>query len=173
MVPVSLCLITASCRYQYDLNALAATSQLRLTSTRDLNLNVSVSNANMIIQAYASWNNLSHAHECYKNIVKFLQPFSFLLTSLLFFRCILHSPFYITCFLLPGCIFSNLWWKLYHWHTPQEKLLYNPSKQTWSGYFYSCYWSSGSPKYNSDAIWGYEGCESSCVEKYARISFEG
>ncbi|KAL2348225.1 hypothetical protein Fmac_002225 [Flemingia macrophylla] len=54
-------------RYQYDPNALAATSQLRLTSTRDLNLNVSVSNANMIIQAYASWNNLSHAHECYKN----------------------------------------------------------------------------------------------------------
>ncbi|KAG4987653.1 hypothetical protein JHK85_030636 [Glycine max] len=58
-------------RYQYDLNALAATSQLRLTSTRDLNLNVSVSNANMIIQAYASWNNLSHAHECYKNIDAF------------------------------------------------------------------------------------------------------
>ncbi|ESW28603.1 hypothetical protein PHAVU_002G003000 [Phaseolus vulgaris] len=54
-------------RYQYDLNALAGTTQLRLTSTRDLNLNVSVSNANMIIQAYASWNNLSHAHECYKN----------------------------------------------------------------------------------------------------------
>ncbi|RDY03158.1 Vacuolar protein sorting-associated protein 13C, partial [Mucuna pruriens] len=53
--------------YQYDLNALAATSQLRLTSTRDLNLNVSVSNANMIIQAYASWNNLTHAHESYKN----------------------------------------------------------------------------------------------------------
>ncbi|KAK7307747.1 hypothetical protein VNO77_41077 [Canavalia gladiata] len=54
-------------RYQYDLNSPAAASQLRLTSTRDLNLNVSVSNANMIIQAYASWNNLSHAHECYKN----------------------------------------------------------------------------------------------------------
>ncbi|XP_027361593.1 uncharacterized protein LOC113869468 [Abrus precatorius] len=54
-------------RYQHDLNAPAAASQLRLTSTRDLNLNISVSNANMIIQAYASWNNLSHAHECYKN----------------------------------------------------------------------------------------------------------
>uniref|UniRef100_A0A6N2K527 PH domain-containing protein n=1 Tax=Salix viminalis TaxID=40686 RepID=A0A6N2K527_SALVM len=50
-------------RYQYDLNAPGATSQLRLTSSRDLNINVSVSNANMIIQAYASWSNLSHAHE--------------------------------------------------------------------------------------------------------------
>ncbi|PON47154.1 Vacuolar protein sorting-associated protein, partial [Parasponia andersonii] len=49
--------------YQYDLNAPGAASQLRLTSTRDLNLNVSVYNANMIIQAYASWNNLSHVHE--------------------------------------------------------------------------------------------------------------
>ncbi|OIV92802.1 hypothetical protein TanjilG_00936 [Lupinus angustifolius] len=54
-------------RYQYDLNALGTASQLRLTSTRDLNLNISVSNVNMIIQAYASWNNLTHAHECYKN----------------------------------------------------------------------------------------------------------
>ncbi|CAL0314336.1 unnamed protein product [Lupinus luteus] len=54
-------------RYQYDLNALGTTSQLRLTSTRDLNLNISVSNVNMIIQAYASWNNLTHAHESYKN----------------------------------------------------------------------------------------------------------
>ncbi|XP_043715720.1 uncharacterized protein LOC122664096 isoform X2 [Telopea speciosissima] len=52
-------------RYQYDLNAPAA-SQLRVTSTRDLNMNVSVSNANMILQAYASWNNLSQAHESYK-----------------------------------------------------------------------------------------------------------
>ncbi|XP_043697676.1 uncharacterized protein LOC122648528 isoform X2 [Telopea speciosissima] len=52
-------------RYQYDLNAPAA-SQLRVTSTGDLNMNVSVSNANMIFQAYASWNNLSHAHESYK-----------------------------------------------------------------------------------------------------------
>ncbi|PNY06054.1 pleckstrin homology domain-containing protein, partial [Trifolium pratense] len=54
-------------RYQYDLNAPGAASQLRLTSTRDLNLNVSVSNVNMLIQAYASWNNLSHAHEGYQN----------------------------------------------------------------------------------------------------------
>ncbi|CAK8539544.1 unnamed protein product [Lathyrus sativus] len=54
-------------RYQYDLNAPGAASQLRLTSTRDLNLNVSVSNVNMIIQAYASWNNLSHVHEGYQN----------------------------------------------------------------------------------------------------------
>ncbi|KAM6557396.1 hypothetical protein CsatB_004415 [Cannabis sativa] len=47
-------------RYQYDLSAPGAASQLRLTSTRDLNLNISVSNANMIIQAYSSWNNLSN-----------------------------------------------------------------------------------------------------------------
>ncbi|KAK4844286.1 hypothetical protein QYF36_018501 [Acer negundo] len=49
-------------RYQYDLNAPGAASQLRLTTT-SLNLNVSLSNTNMIIQAYASWNNLNHAHE--------------------------------------------------------------------------------------------------------------
>lgn len=53
-------------RYQYDLNAPGAASQLRFTSTRDLNLNVSVSNANMIFQAYASWNSLSHVHESYE-----------------------------------------------------------------------------------------------------------
>ncbi|KAM5573225.1 hypothetical protein ABKV19_012985 [Rosa sericea] len=53
-------------RYQYDLNAPSATSQLRVTSTRDLNLNVSVSNANMIIQAYASWNSLVHVPEYHK-----------------------------------------------------------------------------------------------------------
>ncbi|CAN1333900.1 Intermembrane lipid transfer protein VPS13 [Linum perenne] len=54
-------------RYQYDRNALGAASQLRLTSTRDLNVNISVSNANMIIQAYASWSNLSSIHEQYHN----------------------------------------------------------------------------------------------------------
>ncbi|XP_037495569.1 uncharacterized protein LOC105636609 isoform X2 [Jatropha curcas] len=53
-------------RYQYDINAPGATSQLRLVSARDLNLNVTVSNTNMIIQAYASWDNLSHVHEYYK-----------------------------------------------------------------------------------------------------------
>ncbi|XVE65214.1 hypothetical protein DITRI_Ditri07aG0162900 [Diplodiscus trichospermus] len=53
-------------RYQYDPNAPGAASQLRFTSTRDLNLNISVSNANMIIQAYASWNNLSDIHQHYK-----------------------------------------------------------------------------------------------------------
>ncbi|XP_065619172.1 uncharacterized protein LOC112023786 [Quercus suber] len=53
-------------RYQYNINAPGAASQLRLTSTRDLNINVSVSNANMIIQAYASWINLSHVHEYHK-----------------------------------------------------------------------------------------------------------
>ncbi|KAJ0048722.1 hypothetical protein Pint_15724 [Pistacia integerrima] len=53
-------------RYQYDLKAPGAASQLRLTATRDLNLNVSISNANMILQAYASWNNLNHVHVYYK-----------------------------------------------------------------------------------------------------------
>ncbi|XP_052211647.1 uncharacterized protein LOC127814276 isoform X2 [Diospyros lotus] len=53
-------------RYQYDHNAPGSASQLRLTCTRDLNLNVSVSNANMIFQAYASWNNLSHVHGSYR-----------------------------------------------------------------------------------------------------------
>ncbi|XVF52445.1 hypothetical protein PTKIN_Ptkin05aG0018700 [Pterospermum kingtungense] len=53
-------------RYQYDPNAPGAASQLRFTSTRDLNLNISVSNANMFIQAYASWNNLSDIHQHHK-----------------------------------------------------------------------------------------------------------
>ncbi|KAK8614167.1 hypothetical protein V6N13_122539 [Hibiscus sabdariffa] len=54
-------------RYQYDPSSPGAASQLRFTSTRDLNLNISVSNANMIIQAYASWNNLSDIHQYYKS----------------------------------------------------------------------------------------------------------
>ncbi|ONK73416.1 uncharacterized protein A4U43_C04F31270 [Asparagus officinalis] len=53
-------------RYQYDLNAPGASTQVRMTSTKDLNLNVSVSNANMMLQAYSSWNNLSHIDESYK-----------------------------------------------------------------------------------------------------------
>ncbi|TYI15495.1 hypothetical protein ES332_A08G190100v1 [Gossypium tomentosum] len=53
-------------RYQYDPSSPGAATQLRFTSTRDLNLNISVSNANMIIQAYASWNNLSAIHQYYK-----------------------------------------------------------------------------------------------------------
>ncbi|GAB2273666.1 hypothetical protein Dimus_008448 [Dionaea muscipula] len=52
-------------RYQYDLNSPGAASQLRFTSTRDLNINVSTSNANMILQAYASWTNFSLVHEPY------------------------------------------------------------------------------------------------------------
>lgn len=56
-------------RYQYNLNAPGAASQLRLTSTGDLNLNISVSNANMIFQAYASWNSLSQVHESYTEAV--------------------------------------------------------------------------------------------------------
>lgn len=53
-------------RYQYDINALGAASQLRLTSTRDLNINVSACNANMLFQAFASWNNLSNVHESFQ-----------------------------------------------------------------------------------------------------------
>ncbi|ERN15489.1 uncharacterized protein LOC18443778 [Amborella trichopoda] len=53
-------------RYQYDQRTPGAPSQLSLTSTRDLNLNLSVSNMNMLLQAYASWNNLSQFHESYK-----------------------------------------------------------------------------------------------------------
>ncbi|GMH29787.1 hypothetical protein Nepgr_031630 [Nepenthes gracilis] len=52
-------------RYQNYPNLPGSASQLRLTSTRDLNMNVSVSNVNMILQAYASWNNLSQVHESY------------------------------------------------------------------------------------------------------------
>ncbi|KAL8266737.1 hypothetical protein R6Q59_004081 [Mikania micrantha] len=55
--------VDAVVRYQNDVNAPSAASQLRLTSTKDLNLNITVSNANMLIQAYASWNNLSQVHE--------------------------------------------------------------------------------------------------------------
>lgn len=50
-------------RYQCNPNAPGVASELRITSTRDLNLNVSVSNANMILQAYSSWNNLSRVKE--------------------------------------------------------------------------------------------------------------
>ncbi|KAK9698879.1 hypothetical protein RND81_08G137700 [Saponaria officinalis] len=52
-------------RYQYDLNSPGAASQLRLTTTKDLNLNVSSSNANMFLQAYSSWNSLSQVQDSY------------------------------------------------------------------------------------------------------------
>ncbi|XP_042024109.1 uncharacterized protein LOC121771392 [Salvia splendens] len=58
--------VDGSLRYQYNPNAPGVASELRITSTRDLNLNVSVSNANMILQAYASWNNLSHGQESWE-----------------------------------------------------------------------------------------------------------
>lgn len=63
-------------RYQYDLNAPGAATQLRMTSTQDLNLNISVSNANMLIQAYSSWNYLNHIDESYKKIVSIIYPIS-------------------------------------------------------------------------------------------------
>ncbi|XP_020672034.1 uncharacterized protein LOC110092030 [Dendrobium catenatum] len=62
-------------RYQYDLNTPGSATQVRITSTKDLNLNISVSNANMIFQAYASWNNLSLVDEPYvKNIYQEVNP---------------------------------------------------------------------------------------------------
>ncbi|KAJ0970742.1 hypothetical protein J5N97_018701 [Dioscorea zingiberensis] len=54
-------------RYQFDQNAPGATTQLRMTSTSDLNLNISVSNANMICKAYSSWTNLSQIQEAIEN----------------------------------------------------------------------------------------------------------
>lgn len=51
------------------MNAPGASTQLRMTSTQDLNLNFSVSNANMLIQAYSSWNSLNHIDESYRKIV--------------------------------------------------------------------------------------------------------
>ncbi|CAD6212089.1 unnamed protein product [Miscanthus lutarioriparius] len=53
-------------RYQYDMNTPGSPGQLRITSTRDLNLNISVSNTNMLSQAYASWNNISCGDELYR-----------------------------------------------------------------------------------------------------------
>ncbi|XP_019086561.1 PREDICTED: uncharacterized protein LOC104718635 [Camelina sativa] len=53
-------------RYQFNPRSFGAVSQLRLTSTKDLNVNVSVSNANTIIQAYSSWNSLSNVNEYHK-----------------------------------------------------------------------------------------------------------
>ncbi|KAL4278350.1 hypothetical protein GQ457_03G021670 [Hibiscus cannabinus] len=52
--------------YQYDPNSPGSASQLRFTSTKDLNLNISASNANMIIQAYASWDNFSDVDQYHK-----------------------------------------------------------------------------------------------------------
>uniref|UniRef100_A0A0D9XMK5 PH domain-containing protein n=1 Tax=Leersia perrieri TaxID=77586 RepID=A0A0D9XMK5_9ORYZ len=53
-------------RYQYDMNTPGSPGQLRIASTRDLKLNVSVSNTNMLSQAYASWNNISLGNELYR-----------------------------------------------------------------------------------------------------------
>nr|XP_027080056.1 uncharacterized protein LOC113703042 isoform X2 [Coffea arabica] len=61
--------VDGSLRYQYNPNAPGAASQLRLTPTGDLNMNISVSNINMIFQAYASWNSLSQVHESYTEAI--------------------------------------------------------------------------------------------------------
>ncbi|KAG0473021.1 hypothetical protein HPP92_014878 [Vanilla planifolia] len=45
-------------RYQYDLNRPGAATQIRVTSTKDLTLNMSASNLNLMFQAYTSWCNL-------------------------------------------------------------------------------------------------------------------
>ncbi|KAL8529518.1 hypothetical protein ACS0TY_006808 [Phlomoides rotata] len=55
--------VDGSLRYLYNPDAPGVASELRITSTRDLNLNVSVSNANTILQAYSSWDNLSRVKE--------------------------------------------------------------------------------------------------------------
>lgn len=62
--------VPLGCRYQFNPRSVGAVSELRLTSTKDLNVNVSVSNANTIIQAYASWNSLSNVHEYHKERVR-------------------------------------------------------------------------------------------------------
>lgn len=46
-------------RYQYDKSAFGAPSQIRMASTRDLNMNLSVSNVNMLLEAFSSWNKLN------------------------------------------------------------------------------------------------------------------
>ncbi|PNT67930.1 hypothetical protein BRADI_3g33740v3 [Brachypodium distachyon] len=53
-------------RYQYDVNTPGSPGQLRITSTRDLNLNVSASNTNMLSQAYLSWSNITLGDELYR-----------------------------------------------------------------------------------------------------------
>lgn len=86
-------------RYQYDVNAPGAAYQLRLTCTRELNLNVSVSNANMMLQAYASWNNLSQIHESSKKSVSFgllcsfpdVRSLQFLCSCSIWLYCIIRS----------------------------------------------------------------------------------
>lgn len=72
--------VPLGCRYQFNPRSFGAVSELRLTSTKDLNVNVSVSNANTIIQAYASWNSLSNVHEYDKERVR---TFPFLLCHIL------------------------------------------------------------------------------------------
>lgn len=62
--------VPSGCRYQFNPRSFGAVSQLRLISTKDLNVNVSVSNANTIIQAYSSWNSLSNVHEYHKERVR-------------------------------------------------------------------------------------------------------
>lgn len=58
-------------RYAYNINTPGSPGQLRITSTRDLNLNISVSNTNMLSQAYASWNNISCGDELYRKVHHF------------------------------------------------------------------------------------------------------
>lgn len=46
-------------RYRYDKSGSGAPSQIRMASTRDLNMNFSVSNVNMLLEAFSSWNRLN------------------------------------------------------------------------------------------------------------------
>jgi hypothetical protein len=94
------------CRYQYDLNAPGAASQLRLISTRDLNLNVSVSNANMIIQAYASWNNLINVQKYQKKRVSLLYLLSlFVFSFTTFFLFFIYSIYISVSAEIPTFLF--------------------------------------------------------------------
>lgn len=69
-------------RYQYDMNTPGSPGQLRITSTRDLNLNVSVSNTNMLSQAYVSWSNITLGDELYRKVHQY---YLFLTVSSVFF----------------------------------------------------------------------------------------
>eukprot|EP01018_Ginkgo_biloba_P007916 Gb_35998 [translate_table: standard] len=54
-------------RYQYDKNSSSAPSQVRVASTRNLNMNVSIANVNMLLEAVASWNKLNEIQGCSRN----------------------------------------------------------------------------------------------------------
>lgn len=123
------------CSYQYDLNAPGAASQLRITSRRDFNLNVSVSNANMIIQAYASWSNLSHVHKSNQEIVfPFINISSFFFFTYLMFAPLMNllTRFSVFFFVEEAAerrsSFFNLWGRIHYRCSSQERFLHHPTE---------------------------------------------